>query len=452
VKLLGLDIGTTTVCGLVLDAGTGDVLSVVTRPNTSGLAGQAAWDIRQDPEVILEIVTGMLGAFLDRYPDAAGIGVAGQMHGILYVDRTGRSVSPLYTWQDGRGDLPEADGQSTASRLSAATGRKVSTGMGAVTHAWNAAHGLVPENAAALCTISDYAAMRFCGRPAPRMDATNAAGLGCFDLARGHFMRSRMGALGIDPDLFPEVTDSFPALGEARGGVPVFTAAGDNQASFLGSVREVRSTVLFNVGTGSQVSLRVDSAADIPGLDVRPFPFGGYLAVGAGLCGGGAYAMLRDFFKRTVRLFGGADAAVTWDIMNAVAPSELSAERLSVDTRFRGTRNDPSVRGSISRIGADNFTPEHLVAGVREGIASELLEYYQQAPAAARASVTSAAGSGNGIRMNPALREVFQRRLGLPLRVPAHGEETSLGAALIAGVASGAFRSLEDAGKMIRYL
>jgi len=450
VKLVGLDIGTTTICGLVLDTRTGEIVSVVTRPNTAQRGGQAPWESIQDPAAILETARGIVDGFLDAHRDVGAVGVAGQMHGILYVDASGRVLSPLYTWQDGRGDLPDAGGVSTAARLSAALGRRVSTGMGLVTHAWNAAHGLVPREAAALCTIMDYVAMTAAGARSPVMDATNAASLGCFDLDARDFRRGEMGRLGIDAGLFPAVASGYPPLGEVRPGVPVFVAAGDNQASFLGSVRELRSTVLVNIGTGSQVSVRVDSEMEAPGMDTRPFPFGGYLAVGAGLCGGRAYALLREFFERTLRLFG-EQRPISWETMNAIRPRDLPGGALGVDTRFSGTRENPSTRGSITSIGLDNFTPEHLVVGVRQGIASELLEFYRRLPEARRSGFTSLVGSGNAIRLNPALREVFQERLGMTLRMPAHREETSFGAALLAGVACGAFRDLGLAGELVRY-
>jgi sedoheptulokinase len=445
-KLVGLDIGTTTICGLVVDAGSGDILSVVTRPNASRMPGAEPWEALQDPRAILVEVRAILDGFFGRWKDIGGIGVAGQMHGILYVDNIGGAVSPLHTWQDGRGDLLDDDGVSTAARLSRSLGSRVSTGFGIVTHSWNAAHGRVPGAAASMCTIPDWVAMTLCRRTTPLMDTSNAASLGGFDLAVRDFRRGDMESLGIDARLFPEVTDSFPALGEARSGVPVFAAAGDNQASFLGSVRDARATVLFNVGTGSQVSVPIDTPDGIPGLDVRPFPFGRYLAVGAALCGGSAYALLRTFFERTLRLFGPGEPSVDWDVMNAAA-----GPGLPVDTRFSGTRDDPSIRGSISGIGADTFTPEQLIVGVREGIAAELIGYYQAVPSTLRAEVSSMTGSGNGLRLNPGLRDVFQQKLGMKMQVPAHAEETSYGAALIAGVASGALPDLAAAGRLVRY-
>jgi len=460
VKLIGLDIGTSTICGLLLDAASAEIVSVVNRPNAGGLRGQP-WESLQDPAAILETARQVVDGLLRSHPDVRGIGVAGQMHGVLYVDRAGRALGPLYTWQDGRGDLPESaspggreggpqSAPSTAARLTAALGARVSTGMGLVTHAWNAAHGQVPPGAAAICTIMDFVAMTLAGARSPVMDATNAASLGGFDPGALDFRRDEIARLGMDAALLPRVAPDYPALGEARAGVPVFAAAGDNQASFLGSVRDTRGTVSVNVGTSSQVSVRVDSPAPVPGMDVRPLPFGGWLAVGAGLCGGSAYELVRSFFERTLRLFG-ASQPVQLETMNAVTAAALEGTPLEVDTRFSGTREDPALRGAVTGIGLGNFTPEHLVVGVREGIATELLDFYGRLPPARRAEITGLVGSGNAIRRNGALRQVFERRLGLRMKVPAHREETSFGAALLAGVASGTFPDLAAAGALVRY-
>jgi sedoheptulokinase len=462
-KLAGLDIGTTTLCGLLLEADSGDILSVATEPNAFGLPGTAPWEALQDPDAIFSAAARILDGFLEAHGNIGGIGVAGQMHGILYVDREGSAVSPLFTWLDGRGERDLENGKTCAGLLSEALGRPVSTGMGFVTHYYNVRNGLVPRRAAGLCTIADYVALRLAHAQAPVMDATNAASLGCFDLRRLEFRRDAMSALDIDGAIFPSVSTSYPALGEARTGTPVFAALGDNQASFLGSVRDVRGSLLCNVGTGSQISLFSDECLDVPGIDTRPFPLGGYIGVGAALCGGRAYALLHDFFLRTVQLFSGgsgaaaqggsARSAAGWDVMNAVDEERLgAAARLTVDTRFSGTRADPGVRGSIANLGPETFTPEHLIVGVREGIADELLGFYERFPEAARGAVTALVGSGNGIRLNPGLQKVFEGRLGMRMRVPAHREETSFGAALLAGVAGKILPDLAAAGRLVRYL
>jgi sedoheptulokinase len=448
-RLAGLDIGTTTLCGLLLDSDTGEILSVVTEPNGAALPAPFPGEYLQDANAIAAGAARILESFRASHGQIGGVGVGGQMHGVLYVDGEGAAASPLYTWQDQRGERERPHGKSWAAWLSEKIGQRVSTGMGFVTHAYNAANRLVPKNARRLCTIADYVAMKLGRANVPVMDTTMAASLGCFDLRTLDFRRDAMAKLDIDESFFPQVSRAYPALGEYAPGTPVFAGMGDNQASFLGAAAEVRSTVLFNIGTGSQVSLFSAECLAVDGIDTRPFPYGGYIGVGAALCGGRAYALLHGFFERTLKLFG-AGGEVSWEIMNAAEVP--AADRLAVDTRFSGTRVDPSLRGRISGISPHNFTPEHLIVGMREGIAGELLDFLALFPDAARAAATRLVGSGNGIRLNPALRAVIEKRLGMQMRVPRHREETSFGAALLAGCARGVFSGLPQAGALIRSL
>lgn len=60
---------------------------------------------------------------------------------------------------------------------------------------------------------------------------------------------------------------------------------GDNQASFLGSVRQARQTLLVNVGTGAQISLYAERPFQAPGAESRPFLGSSWLLVGSTLCG-----------------------------------------------------------------------------------------------------------------------------------------------------------------------
>jgi len=334
--------------------------------------------------------------------------------------------------------------------VSAAIGRSASTGMGLVTHFANLKRGLVPKSAVSLCTIGDYLVMKLAGKSDPVMDATNAASLSGFDLANLCFDTAALRSLGCEPGFLPEVTQSYPALGEARFGVPVFPAVGDNQASFLGSVADRERMLLVNVGTGSQVSLFVPGYRPINGIDLRPLPFGGYIGVGAGLCGGRAYAAIREFFRETVRAVTGKDEEIPWDVMNAMKPSDPT-EPLKVDTRFSGTRLSPSLRGSITNVGLFNLTPEHLVSGVREGIVAELLDFSRLFDQEALHRMEALVGSGNAIRLCEPLRQAFESGFNVPLRMPRHREEASFGAALVAGVASGTIPDVRAACSLVRY-
>ena len=152
-KTFGLDIGTTTISAVVYDSDRG-VIAARTVKNDSFLTGES-WERIQDPAVIEAAAMESVRVLLAEHPDVAAIGVTGQMHGILYLDSHGTPVSPLYTWQDGRGDLPHPDGGTWASYLSACSGYELATGYGLVTHAYNLHHGLVPKEATVLCTIHD---------------------------------------------------------------------------------------------------------------------------------------------------------------------------------------------------------------------------------------------------------------------------------------------------------
>ena len=105
-KAIGIDIGTTTISGVIIDALSREVLLARTIENGSFIKTGHEWERVQDAELIVEKAKGLLDELLAGCDDAASVGLTGQMHGILYVDEKGNCISPLYTWQDGRGNLP----------------------------------------------------------------------------------------------------------------------------------------------------------------------------------------------------------------------------------------------------------------------------------------------------------------------------------------------------------
>ncbi len=76
-------------------------------------------------EKIIQKAKVVVDEFIDKYPDAHNIGLTGQMHGIVYLNAEGRSVSPLYTSQDGRGNI--CDDKTGKSLLKEKSKRNVST-------------------------------------------------------------------------------------------------------------------------------------------------------------------------------------------------------------------------------------------------------------------------------------------------------------------------------------
>ncbi|MDR0795149.1 MAG: hypothetical protein LBE79_03735, partial [Tannerella sp.] len=295
---IGIDIGTSSICGVAYHVAEKTIESI-TKSNQASIETAEEWEKLQDPEQIIGIVMDIIGEYTTKYPDIKGIGFTGQMHGMLYVDHEGNAVSPLYNWQDGRANQPYKDGKTYAEYLSTQTGHKLATGFGLVTHFYHITRGIVPAGANKLCTIMDYAVMKLTGRTTPLTDYTNGASLGFFDNENLVFDIRSFETVGIDPSILPEINQSASFAGYYSGDIPVFSAIGDNQASFLGSVRDINRSVHVTVGTGSQISIYSNKYVEVESVDTRPFPGGGYLLVGAALCGGNSFKILKTFFENT---------------------------------------------------------------------------------------------------------------------------------------------------------
>ena len=117
-KIMGIDIGTTTVSIVLTDTETGKLLARETVEHNSFLQSSRPEQKIQDPGQIYEIVGELLAKMQGEHGLPDGIGFTGQMHGMLYVDASGMAVSPLYTWQDGSGEIPLEDGRTCVEILS----------------------------------------------------------------------------------------------------------------------------------------------------------------------------------------------------------------------------------------------------------------------------------------------------------------------------------------------
>ena len=440
----GIDIGTSSICGIVYNTVSKDIVSIAKINNTDMLSCNV-WEKVQDANAIVDIVLDLIQELRIQYPDIKGIGLSGQMHGILYVNAEGEAVSPLYTWQDMRGSLLYKDGMSYAAYLSKQTGFPLSTGFGLVTHYYNKVNSLVPQNAVKLCTIMDYTAMRLTGKCEPLVDCSNAASLGFFDKEKLAFDKEALWNVGIDSSILPEIGKAFSRVGHYEN-ISVYTAIGDNQASFLGSIRDIRHSIHITVGTSSQISVYSEDYVNVPLLDTRPLPGGGYILVGAALCGGCSFSLLKKFFSETIKLYTGEEMDDTdlYKIMVSVPYKEVQEDDIRVETLFGGTRSHPEKRGKIMNISCLNWHPENLIRGFLEGMSQELYDFYQLLPNSIRERKTILVGSGNGIKRNPLLCQILEERFKCHLQVSACREEAALGACICGMVGNGYINNFTD--------
>ncbi|MDB8994821.1 FGGY family carbohydrate kinase [Parabacteroides distasonis] len=443
-NFLGIDIGTSSICGIVYNTVSKDIVSIAKINNTDMLSCNV-WEKVQDANAIVDIVLDLIQELRIQYPDIKGIGLSGQMHGILYVNAEGEAVSPLYTWQDMRGSLLYKDGMSYAAYLSKQTGFPLSTGFGLVTHYYNKVNSLVPQNAVKLCTIMDYTAMRLTGKCEPLVDCSNAASLGFFDKEKLAFDKEALWNVGIDSSILPEIGKAFSRVGHYEN-ISVYTAIGDNQASFLGSIRDIRHSIHITVGTSSQISVYSEDYVNVPLLDTRPLPGGGYILVGAALCGGCSFSLLKKFFSETIKLYTGEEMDDTdlYKIMVSVPYKEVQEDDIRVETLFGGTRSHPEKRGKIMNISCLNWHPENLIRGFLEGMSQELYDFYQLLPNSVRERKTILVGSGNGIKRNPLLCQILEERFKCHLQVSACREEAALGACICGMVGNGYINNFTD--------
>lgn len=432
-KAVGLDIGTTTICGTLVCVQSGELLEKVTLPNDTWISGAKPDERLQNPRKIERKCMEILQSFQKTHTDIAAIGVTGQMHGIVYVDACGEAVSPLITWQDGRGDRVLPSGETYVSRLTGKTQYRVATGYGAVTHYFNMVNDCVPHEAKCFCTIADYIAMRLSNRTTPILHSSMAASIGLFSLQKKEFDTNAIQSMGMCAEMFPPVTTEEACIGYWKECVPVSPGLGDNQASFLGA--EQGTGVLINIGTGSQISVYATELKSFRTLECRPYLQDSYLYVGSSLCGGYAYELLKKFFESVLNMAGVKETDVPYARMTQCG-AEYSGVAPYVDPRFLGSRTEPQRHGAITDITVERFCAGALVKGVLNGIAEELYGFYRECVPIEAGTPARIAGSGNGLRKNLLLQQIVCEKFDKQLLLSPYAEEAAYGSALYAAYAA----------------
>ena len=429
---LGLDLGTTSVSAAVIDLETGHVLRTQSLPHHAAIMADVPGAHTQDADTLVTQAQRLVAPLTAEFGPFSGIGVTGQMHGILYVDAAGQAVSPLFTWLDRQAE-GKNEGKGYLEHFQDLTGEAVSTGYGAVTHFTQLRSGRIPKTAASLCTAPDYLVMRLCGLTHPLTDPTLAHSLGLFSLEQLSFKDKVWKELGSSPVKLPTVSVHSIVAGRYEG-TPVVTALGDNQASFIGSIGDPERSALVTLGTSGQVSCVSNELKYADGLETRPFPDNRFLLVGASLTGGKALEMLAKLVAEIAYKLSGEHLADPYKLLES-DPGKLRAPYLEVNTRFAGSRSsvggETGARtGSIRNITPDNFTLEHLTYGFAQGVVDELYSFWQGG--LKTVNITNMVGSGNVLRRSSLVREQLQKTFGLPLTLTPHREEAAVGAALYA--------------------
>jgi xylulokinase len=430
--LVGIDVGTTGVKGVAIDAD-GRVLATATADYPLSRP-QPGWS-EQEPEDWWRAAQDCLV----RLPEGQ-VGFSGQMHGLVVLDGDGNVLRPAILWNDQRTAVEAAEIEERIgfARLVELTGNRALTGFTAPKILWLRENE--PEVYGSIASIllpKDYVRLRLCGEHAT--DVADASGTLLFDVAARGWSAAVVDALEVDPAWLPRVLESPAVSGWADGGVPVAAGAGDQAAGAVGvGVDRAGGPVSIVLGTSGVVFAAADAFAADPRARVHAFCHalpGAWHAMGVMLSAAGSLRWLRD-------VVGGDVAALVEQEARRWGPGVEGLTFLPYLAGERTPHADPSARGAFAGLSLRHDRGA-LVRAVLEGVAFGLRDGLDVVGGIAGPPALGRV-SGGGSRSRLWL-EILASVLELPLQRTEVDEGASFGAALLGGVAAGVFADVHEA-------
>ncbi|HXY86776.1 MAG TPA: xylulokinase [Gaiellaceae bacterium] len=425
--LVGLDVGTTGVKALAVSPIDGSVVARAERTYSLSTP-QPAW-AEQDPEDWWRASQEALAA-LEVEPIA--LGLSGQMHGLVVLDDSDRVLRPAILWNDQRtaAECAEIERRLGLERLIQLTGNRALTGFTAPKLLWLRINE--PDVYARIASIllpKDYVRLRLAGEHA--IDVADASGTLLFDVPRRRWSEEVLDALDLPFEWLPPVFESPD--------VPGAPSAGDQAAAALGAGVAHPGPGSIVLGTSGVVFAALPSFVADPRARLHVFCHavpGMWHAMGVMLSAGGALRWLRDAL--------GSEAG--YDELTAEAEQwPPTVEGLCFLPYLAGERTphaDPDARAAFVGLSLRHDRGA-LVRAVLEGVAYGLRDSLELLGSLG-VRVEVARVSGGGARSDLWLR-ILASVLELPLERTEVDEGSAFGAALLGGVAAGAFADVHEA-------
>ena len=450
---------------LAIDAGTTGVTAmVVTRDGTIAAKGyqefaqhfpKPGW-VEHSPEEIWQATIESTRAALKTYgkaggPDVSAIGITNQRETVLLWDReTLGSPRRAIVWQDRRTAdictrLREAGHEERVAEL---TGLRLDPYFSGTKLMWLAEHepntwALVESGRYAVGTVDSYLIARMTRGTWHVTDVSNACRTLLFDLEQGDWSDELCSLFGVPHDSLPEIVPSWGeiATSDPRSfcglELPIAGIAGDQQSALFGQTCFDVGDSKCTYGTGSFILTNtgrsvVRSDAGLLSTAAWKSPSGEmtYALEGSIFVTGAAVQWLRD----GLQIVG--SAAETEAIAGTVTDSE-GVVFVPALTGLGAPDWDPHARGLIVGL-TRGTTRAHIVRATLEAIAFEVRDVIDTMP-----SLTSLAVDG-GASANNLLCQIQADQLGVPVERPKIVETTALGAAFLAGLGTGVWKSTDD--------
>ena len=438
-NLLGIDIGTSG-CKVVLVDENGTLIRSAGAEYPLSVP-QPMWS-EQNPEDwwqgVLKCVAELEASSIDA------IGLAGQMHGAVFLDENDEVIRPAILWNDQRtaeecGLIDEIVG---ADRVRQITCNPPLTGFQAPKILWLKRHE--PEAFARVRSVllpKDYIRFRLTGEK--RTEPSDASGTGLFDVPNRKWSTEMMIALGFDPAWFPEPAESWIAsaqtlaVGGLAAGIPVVGGGGDQAAAAVGTGAVEKGIVSVSLGTSGVVFTSLDAPEFDSAGAAHTFCHanGAWHTMGVALSIGGALRWYRDTLAN-----GGYD-----EITRQAAQAEPGSGGITFLPYLTGERtphNDPQAKAVFAGLTLGN-TRNDISRSVIEGISFALrdgMDLLRGLGAEAREVRVTGGGAKSQFWLS-VLADLFES----PCTTLMVDEGPAFGAALLAGVGIGIWPDVSTA-------
>jgi glycerol kinase len=446
--ILALDQGTTSSRALLID-GEGRVVGMAQR-EFAQIYPQPGW-VEHDPEEIrasqLAVVAEVLARTGVRSAELAGIGITNQRETtVLWERTTSRPIANAIVWQDRR-TASECDRLRAAGiepLVTVRTGLVIDAYFSATKIAWLLDH--VPgarrrAERGELCfgTIDSWLVWTLTGGRWHITDATNAARTMLFDIHRLAWDDELLGLFRVPRSVLPAVVPSSgvvaeTAIDQLATSVPIAGIAGDQQAALFGQVclnaGQVKTTygtgcfLLLNTGEqpiASQTRLVATLAWDRPGARA-------YALEGSVFVAGAVVQWLRDGL-------GLIECAADIEPLADQVADAGGVLLVPALTGLGAPYWDPHARGAILGL-TRGTTAAHLARAALDGIAHQVADVLDAMQSDAGISIRELRADG-GAAANNLLLQIQADLTQVPIVRPRNPETTAMGAAYLAGLATG---------------
>ncbi|GHC07453.1 xylulokinase [Cerasicoccus arenae] len=459
--LIGIDVGTSSAKTLVMDERGNIVFTIA--PEYDFATPRPGW-AECNPEDWWTAILAALKAVFEqtdvRAEDIAGIGLTGQMHGLVLLDAAGQVLRPCIMWNDQRTaqQCAAITGKVGARRVLELTGNPVLSGFTAPKVVW------VRENepeifaqAAKILLPKDYIRYRLSGEYFT--DVSDASGMALLNVAKRDWSNEMLEACGIPRSWMAEVTESpiastrvnaaAAALTGLKEGTPIIAGGGDQAAGAVGCGIIQEGIVSATFGTSGVVFAHSDEYRVEPEGRLHAFCHavpGKWHLMGVMLSAAGSFQWYRNALGGEEIAAGRAIGEDPYTLLTRAAETApAGSEGLLFLPYLSGERTphpDPNARGVFFGLSLRHAKP-HLTRSVLEGItfgmrdSLELMRGLGIAP-------TEVIASGGGAK-SPFWRQMMADIFGASITTNNASEGAALGAAILGGVGAGVFDSVESA-------